>query len=110
MVIFSLILASHSAVYFCGYYFKEAKNCVKVVYLKGAETQKFGAREDGQIHVGVAILNELLSDDEEKNQKLAKTFVVKNNYELIHTEKNLLPGNQVFVFKLLRNENKLASQ
>jgi len=110
IVVFSFVLVTHLGMYFLGYHSKKVESCIKYIHLKEAKDPGFGAKKDGQIHVGVAILNELLSEDEEKNQQFARTFIVKNNYQLFRVEKDLLPGHNVFVFKLLEDKNKLTSK
>ncbi len=98
------------AIFFLGYYCRQAKSYIKVVYLKDQEKSFESDEVNRPIKIGVVIPQDhpMFSKDELQNQEFAKTHLVKANWQHWHTEKEMLPGHYVIIFKLMPKDDVLV--
>lgn len=107
MILLAILGGTNFLTYGVTTYGSQAKSYVKIVFLREYH-QDCNLEKQEQIRAGVAIPNDLLCDNEDTNYEMARTFFPNNRWAYMLTEKMLLPGHQVFVFRLLAKDEKLT--
>lgn len=79
----------------------ETRSYVTISYLENCHKNFDFSEKDGQIHGGVAISNNLLSGNAQKDQETAKSLLQGKHWKYVTTEEKMLEGHKVFVFKFI---------
>lgn len=83
----------------------EKRSYVTISYLEHCHKNFDFSEKDGQIHGGLAISNNLLSGDAQKDRETARSLLQGKHWEYVTTEEKMLEGHKVFVFKFIPSKN-----